>query len=75
MSEKENGGAAFPSSYATPSGPQAYDDNHGMTLRDYFAAAAMQGYIAGGAPSDATYRDIADKAYRAADAMIGERKI
>jgi hypothetical protein len=57
-----------------------YDDGSrdaapGMTLRDYFAAAAMQGHIAAGVPSDVTYRDIADKAYRAADAMIGERKI
>ena len=60
-SEKD-GGQAFPDEMET-----------GMTLRDYFAAAAMQGYIAAGAPTDATYRDIADKAYRAADAMLERR--
>lgn len=47
---------------------------YAIPLRDYFAAAAMQGYIAAGVPSDATYLDIAEKAYRAADAMLEERK-
>ena len=73
MTHEKTGGPAFPSSYATPSGPQAYDDNHGMTLRDYFAAAAMQGYIAAGVPSDSTYADLAEKAFKAADAMLEER--
>ena len=41
-----------------------------MTLRDYFAAEAMQACIAKGAPFDAT---IADKAYAMADAMLKER--
>ena len=74
MSKNFPGGPAFPSSYATPSGPQAYDDNHGMTLRDYFAAAAMQGYVAAGVPPDSTYDDLAEKAFKAADSMLEERK-
>ncbi len=49
-------------------------EDRGMTLRDYFAAACMQGYIAAGTPSDVTYHDIAEKAYRAADAMLEERE-
>jgi hypothetical protein len=40
-----------------------------MTLRDHFAAEAMQACIAKGAPFDA----IAHKAYAMADAMIKER--
>lgn len=49
----------------------------GMTLRDYFAAAALTGYIAGHAgdasikfPKDA---DAAKNAYDLADAMLARR--
>ncbi len=64
------GGPAFPVSL-----PGAGDNGAwGMSLRDYFAAAAMQGYIAAGVPHDSTYDDIAEKAFKAADAMIGERE-
>jgi len=66
VSEKETGGRAFPCGYQT--------DNRGMTLRDYFAAAAMQGYIAAGAPPDSTYDDLAEKAFKVADSMLEERK-
>ncbi len=66
--EKKTGGPAFPIVLA------GIGTDPGMTLRDYFAAAAMQGYIAAGTPSDVTYRDLAEKAYRAADAMLEERQ-
>ena len=46
----------------------------GMSLRDWFAGMAMQGYLTVGIPTTATYGDVAEKAYRAADAMIKERK-
>ena len=65
MSTPNDGGAAF---------PIVSDDlcATGMTLRDYFAAAALTGLIA-----DATnYSSIpmnADTAYRHADAMLAER--
>jgi hypothetical protein len=48
MNNDKTGGPAFPS--------QELDDNcdlrleQGMTLRDYFAAKAMQGFISGGGP-------------------------
>lgn len=42
----------------------------GMTLRDYFAAAAMQALAPRGFEPD----DLADRAYEMAEAMILERK-
>ena len=54
---------------------------HGMTLRDYFAAKAMQGLLANGwcaeqreiAPSMGE-REVALDAYRLADAMMKARE-
>jgi hypothetical protein len=50
----------------------------GMTLRDYFAAKAMQGFCAYGALSNPdhghTIEDVAQDAYEAADAMIKARE-
>ena len=54
--------------------------NEGMTLRDYFAAKAMQGWFAS-YPHDADpayavrgVKDVAALAYDAADAMLEARK-
>ncbi|EOL9041309.1 hypothetical protein [Cronobacter turicensis] len=56
-------------------------DNHGMTLRDYFAAKAMQAFIAGamsdGTPlrtMDGDDKVAAKAAYIIADAMLTERE-
>jgi hypothetical protein len=55
---------------------QAFPSNQntvGMTLRDYFAAVAMQGIIA----SDAclyTYEEVSQKAWKQADAMLKARQ-
>lgn len=58
------GGPAFPSSFE--------DTNYfGMSLRDYFAAAAMQGLMARIGAHEA--HTIAHDAYIVADAMISER--
>ena len=68
MSQPINdGGPAFP----TPPGVQ---HNDGMTLRDYFAAAALQGLMAKVDPEDhwADYR--AKWSYEAADAMLKARE-
>ena len=47
MSEKnDDGGAAFP--YREDDGMGGYVDHFGMTLRDYFAAAALTGLLASG---------------------------
>ena len=60
-----DGGPAYP----TPAGVQ---HNDGMTLRDYFAAAALQGLIANG--ECPTWDDDAKAAYAAADAMLKARE-
>ena len=48
----------------------------GMTLRDYFAAKAMQGQINNPLPigGDETHRLIAERSYRMADAMLKARE-
>lgn len=71
MTTKDNGGPAFP---PTPS-TEMFTSN-GMSLRDYFAAKAMQGLIA---QSDGTALgskvEIGAKyAYEMADAMLKARE-
>ncbi len=58
-----DGGPAFPRLY-----PRSDDDgNYGMTLREYFAAAAMAGMLAGGSNiGDA----LSDMAFAQADSML-----
>ena len=64
MSDKNTGGPAFPFK-------GAINDSSGMTLRDYFAAKAMQGLCAnGGVVAD----DMAKAAYILADAMLKARE-
>ena len=69
---KNTGGPAF------PVGSGDMRDPTGMTLRDYFAAKAMQGLIASprGTPNgaDATDTYYAEMAYIMADAMLAERE-
>jgi len=61
--KKETGEPAFPTRNTL---------NDGMTLRDYFAAKAMQGKIAAGATG---FEDIAFYAYKYADAMLKAREV
>lgn len=76
MSESiNNGGPAFPSDQETDSqGNVLTYREFGMTLRDYFAAKAMQGMV------EAEYGDRliedtwAGYAYRIADAMLKARQ-
>ena len=75
MSEIDDGGPAFPiDSYML--NPNATEkeikEAQGMTLRDYFAAAALQGLLANGYNGSCN-RD-AINAYDYADAMIKARK-
>ena len=68
MSKQHDGGPAFPTATL------AQKTEGGMTLRDYFAAKAMQGYV-----SDEEWRDDIDfdgtarAAYAMADAMLAAR--
>jgi len=77
MSTINDGGPAFPSEVWDSEGcPQ---HTQGMTLRDYFAAKAMNAFVAGllsdGEPIiKGDDKDIARRAYEIADAMLEARK-
>lgn len=47
---------------------------YGLTIRDYFAAKAMQGFTANGDQTEMYYRQISEAAYQLADAMLEERE-
>jgi len=59
---KDTGGPAFPT----------LGHASGMSLRDYFAAKAMQGFLASGVNAPANV--FATKAYEMADALLKERQ-
>ena len=69
----ETGGPAFPCHPEII--PQKDRDFAGMTLRDYFAAKAMQGFLT--AEYAGTYRPEvwAKEAYEMADAMLKAREV
>ena len=70
MSHKINdGGQAFPRAVQFD---DAFIHGHGMTLRDYFAAAIMQGLMSSQCQIDDPYPIYA---YRIADAMIRAREV
>jgi len=70
---KETGGPAFPvnsDNYASP-------DSTGMTLRDYFAAKAMQATVTAWIQQSiypSTDFEVAQNAYAVADAMLQARE-
>ena len=78
----DNGGPAFPVSTAHSfqghqDGPNTWQFP-GMTLRDYFAAKAMESALDGASAGDESLlpelmRVVARRAYMAADAMLEER--
>lgn len=72
MTAPDNGGPAFPqASYNMKGG---YDTTGGMTLRDYFAAKAMQGLMSDLAAIQEMPANIAKAAFVIADAMVEARK-
>ena len=74
----DTGGAAFPTSNYQKIVPISTGYSEGMTLRDYFAAKAMQGICASrdeaGVLIAHGYEWIASEAYKIADAMLEARK-
>jgi len=73
MSEQpiNDGGSAFPGlTYISWNGQK---NPAGMTLRDYFAAAALQGMLANSKNYD-SFDGYSDAAYEYADAMLERRK-
>ena len=79
MSEKDNGGSAFPNMAQFDSKNVEFIE-HGMTIRDYFAARVLQGDLSttpniresSNATEDASL--LAEWAYQVADAMLEARK-
>jgi hypothetical protein len=84
MDNKNNGGSAFPIQSLKQSGEQTVDNDFnytevgqkGMSLRDYFAAKAMQGLLSSPllANIQATSEDLARVAYDHSDAMLKARE-
>lgn len=71
MSVSKGGGPAFPGmNYISQDGKK---NPEGMTLRDYFAAAALQGLLAD-SEREASCKEYADHAYLCADAMLKARE-
>ena len=68
MSKKNDGGPAFPHHFTQDS----VGDCKGMTLRDYFAAKAMQGMVTS---RENVSRAGASLAYQMADAMLAAREL
>lgn len=71
MSDKPNGGSAFPTADFTHAG-QIIPGSEGMSLRDWFAGLAMQGMLACTVKSSASM--YASDAYTIANAMLKERE-
>lgn len=76
MNTINDGGPAFPTQIEN----NCNTGGHGMTLRDYFAAKAMQGWLSSYGPDDthpATAGNDADlvaqRSYAIADAMLAAR--
>ena len=68
---KENGGPAFPTVYANLEG---HYGTTGLSLRDYFAAKAMQSLVSAFLGDQLkVIANIESTAYQIADAMLDER--
>lgn len=72
MTDKNTGGPAFPTQ---PNVRPEWGKCTGMTLRDYFAAKAMQGICASGPGSHMTNDRISAEAYEIADCMLKAREV
>ena len=71
MTNAKTGGPAFPNIAEHWNSIR----NEGMTLRDYFAAKAMQGMFASGnLPKSVGNDEVAAVVYQMADAMLEARK-
>lgn len=75
MSKRDNGGPAFPAeSVSNGDGGRRPQHYSGMSMRDYFAAKAMQGLLAGNAFDYDAIDDEATLAYGIANAMLKARQ-
>jgi hypothetical protein len=72
MSNTNTGGPAFPVLHWISG--ESTGAEEGMTLRDYFAAKAMQSILIDPRIDNDSYRECAEGAYKAADAMLKARE-
>ena len=70
--DKKTGGTAFPTIMRDADG-YVSGRGHGMTLRDWFAGMALQGFLAGNPDADCGFEGYAHDAYKTADAMLKKR--
>lgn len=70
FNDKSVGGSAFPRAGYPPVGSGQVD---GMSIRDYFAAKAMQGILCSGKGIHSDQFMLSRDAYEVADAMLKER--
>lgn len=78
MTERNTGGFAFPQTDLLEDGTTEGHGEPGMLLRDYFAAKALQGILAGSGNEEGFVEYDADalarQVYGMADAMLEARK-
>jgi hypothetical protein len=79
MSNKDNGGPAFPVTMPAGEAYKGHAEFDGMTLRDYFAAKAMQACLSStkgmfGVGYKDNNANMAMASYSIADAMLEARK-
>jgi hypothetical protein len=69
---RKGGGLAFPFSleFDNTDGSKGVAYSHGMTLRDYFAAKVIDGFL----EHCSTYESASVEAYKLADAMLKARE-
>ena len=73
MTTKDDGGPAYPVPYQLQHNREG-GMLAGLSLRDYFAAAAFQGIAASDAENNFNIDQLAKLAYESADAMLEARK-
>ena len=75
MNKTNDGGPAFPRDSHIDSASGLKVQQNGMSLRDYFAAKAMQGMAGGmaGTGINEVQEEIAKRSYAIADAMLKAR--
>lgn len=77
---RDDGGQAFPMPVGS-NGAKSIEDlltneaQLGMTLRDYFAAKALQGLVAAAGIKEYRVETMAEAAYEQADAMLKARTL
>lgn len=74
VARRESNPPAFPQSGNHPAAAMLHSWPQGMSLRDYFAAAALPALVAHYLPQDTSAEDIADACYVLADALLDERQ-